>query len=149
MDVFAHLFGLTGLIARELSTFKPLFELRIILRDPQFVRRGQFVGICNIVCITYCIYDNLVHTSKQTDGHPGKSLNLENNFSQWCESPLLIMTTSPHLVLPVFFARSPVKPQQPPPLPPVTYQQLSSPHSTPVTAIVGCQFRRQTPIISL
>ena len=40
MDVFAHLFGLTGLIARELSTFKPLFELRIILRDPQFVRRG-------------------------------------------------------------------------------------------------------------
>ena len=40
MDVFAHLFGLTGLLASELSTLKPLFELRIVLRDPQFVRRG-------------------------------------------------------------------------------------------------------------
>ena len=37
MDVFAHLFGLTGLLAPELSILKPLFELRIVIRDPQFV----------------------------------------------------------------------------------------------------------------
>ena len=129
MDVFAHLFGLTGLLAPELSILKPLFELRIVIRDPQFV------------------YMIILST------HPSKRMDIQESPSTWKTIIFLKMVriTLAHydnfpspgasrIFCQVTCQTSP---------PPVTYQQLSSPHSTPVTAIVGCQFRRQTPIISL